>query len=382
MSKQGRASGFRLTLTVFAMVQEIMSDRRRGTVPTLQASPQALTRMLEEKEPINPALKLQMKSIFDRFEQLVRQTSTKITTKRWRINADSAFDAAPNFLRGDGFDHVRTFSPLELICSGLLISYHMNTRDDKQLLEDVKEMRRHLRLKHKDLRVNAQCWTTAWEYIIEIGSERSNSTTEEAGLPEARDEYPAMKAAPRRAPRNSKGSGIQGPDIDSGTKKANSSTQVTSKEATVSSLGQSMAGLGVNGDTNDSDQREAPKQAGVEPTSLSNDININHPPKLSVRTTVANSEEMSTLGMSSRVTTGHYEANASRVGSNRSSKHPSSDDPEDNMMSDSSESLSSVSSDALHIPDTQKPNAPGQKRSLDNDDPDIADHRRLKKAKN
>lgn len=157
---------------------------------------------------------------------------------------------------------------------------------------------------------------------------------------------------------------------------------MTSKEATVSSLGQSMAGLGVNGDTNDSDQREAPKQAGVEPTSLSNDININHPPKLSVRTTVANSEEMSTLGMSSRVTTGHYEANASRVGSNRSSKHPSSDDPEDNMMSDSSESLSSVSSDALHIPDTQKPNAPGQKRSLDNDDPDIADHRRLKKAKN
>jgi hypothetical protein len=120
------------------MVQEIMSNRRKSTsVPTLQASPQALARMLEEREPINPGLKLRMKEVFDRYESLIKDSSTRITTTRYRVNADSAFDTAPSFLRGDGFDHVRTFSPIELISAGLLVCYHMDKRTNAQLLNDV-----------------------------------------------------------------------------------------------------------------------------------------------------------------------------------------------------------------------------------------------------
>lgn len=155
-----------------------MSNRRKNnSVPTLQASPQALTRMLEEKEPINPVLKLRLKAVFDRYEKLVKLSSSKVTAKKYKVNVDSVFDTAPDFLRGEGFDHVRTFSPLELISTGILICYHMEKRTDAQLLNDVKEMRRHLRIKHKDLRVNAQCWATVWEFITKVGS--SDSVTPE-----------------------------------------------------------------------------------------------------------------------------------------------------------------------------------------------------------
>jgi hypothetical protein len=164
------------------MIQEVNADRRRRTTaPTLQANPQALIRVLEDKSPINPLLKLRFKAIFDKFETLVKMSSSRITTTRYRINRNSVFDPAPDFLRGEDVDHVRTFSPLELIATAILVSYHMDNRSDKELLEDVKEMRYHLRIKHKDLRVNAQCWVTIWEYIMDLEKRRpSKGTTPEA----------------------------------------------------------------------------------------------------------------------------------------------------------------------------------------------------------
>lgn len=178
MSKQNRASGFRLILTIFTMVQEVNAGRRKkASAPTLQASPQALLRVLEDKSPINPLLKLRFKAIFDKIESLVKMSSTQITTTKYKINRNSVFDPAPNFLRGEDVEHVRTFSPLELIATAILVSYHMENRSDAELLEDVKEMRYHLRIKHKDLRVNAQCWVTVWEYIMELEQRRPSSST-------------------------------------------------------------------------------------------------------------------------------------------------------------------------------------------------------------
>jgi hypothetical protein len=164
------------------MIQEVNAGRRkRALAPTLQASPQALIRVLEDKSPINPLLKLRFKEIFDKFEVLVKMSSTRITTTKYRINSNSVFDPAPDFLRGEDVEHVRTFSPLELIATAILVSYHMDNRSDAELLDDVKEMRYHLRIKHKDLRVNAQCWVTVWEYIVELEQRRpSASDTPEA----------------------------------------------------------------------------------------------------------------------------------------------------------------------------------------------------------
>lgn len=171
LSKQSRASGIRLILTIFTMIQEVLSgrtnSRREKDVPSLQASPRALMRVLEDPEPISMGLKLAFKDVFDRFESLIKKSSTKSADGQYKILNDSVFDPAPDFLKEPDVNHVRTFSPLELVASGILISYHKDKRSDDALLEDIKAMRRFLRLKHRDLRVNAQCWTTAWEFISE-----------------------------------------------------------------------------------------------------------------------------------------------------------------------------------------------------------------------
>ncbi|THV52040.1 hypothetical protein BGAL_0091g00250 [Botrytis galanthina] len=171
LSKQSRASGFRLILTIFTMIQEVLSGsangRRRKTVPSLQASPQALMRVLEDPEPISMGLKLAFKDVFDRFESLIKLSSTKLPDGQYQVQKNSVFDPAPEFLKEADVNHVRTFSPLELVATGILISYHKDRRSDDVLLSDIKSLRRFLRLKHKDLRVNAQCWATAWEFISE-----------------------------------------------------------------------------------------------------------------------------------------------------------------------------------------------------------------------
>jgi hypothetical protein len=85
---------------------------------------------------------------------------------------NTVFDPSPKFLRDSGVNHVRTFSPLELVVTAVLVAVHMDHRTDKQLLDDVKAMRLYLRVEHKDLRVNAQCWATSWYFITEIMDRR------------------------------------------------------------------------------------------------------------------------------------------------------------------------------------------------------------------
>jgi hypothetical protein len=329
-----------------------MSNRRKSTsVPTLQASPQALTRMLEEKEPINPVLKLRMKSIFDRYETLVKLSSTRITTTRYKVNADSAFDSAPNFLRGDGFDHVRTFSPLELISAGLLVCYHMDMRTDDQLLNDVKEMRRHLRVKHKDLRVNAQCWATVWEFIVGIGN--SNSTTPEAteaikpeviqrkrsaasassraevaknfkrsadsqvsGKPISSRSSPSGDGISRSGPRakttwnsdinkgNFKGAVPDKPSISNDTVSENTSEDAKINE--VSALGKSGAGYKVATETNGIGHTKGTNDNGPDSSPQSNKDNEVTTSRRSTRFSAVTAAN--TVGMSTRVTRGRTDS--------------------------------------------------------------------------
>jgi hypothetical protein len=332
------------------MVQEIMSNRRKATIPTLQASPQALTRMLEETEPINPVLKLKMKEIFDRYEALVRKSSTRITTTRYRVDADSPFDPAPNFLRGDGFDHVRTFSPLELISAALLISYHMSTRSDEQLLNDVKEMRRHLRERHKDLRVNAQCWTTAWEYIVKINSNKTfvEGTAGSRDLAGS-DKYPV--SAPTQHNKGKKGNGtvIRTSKSDKTPGKKSYDPKKVSGPSTVSALGQSGAGLGINGDSDGTSDK-----AGL---SL----------RRSARSGTEASAEAgeSTVGMSARVTSGHHGSTGARTGKHKVPLRLNTEGLEGADASDSSASLSSISSGALDSPGLEDRIVNSHKRNFD-----------------
>ncbi|KAL3418826.1 hypothetical protein PVAG01_09047 [Phlyctema vagabunda] len=167
LSKQNRASGFRVVLTIFTMIQEVMfraEDGRKG-IPTLQSSPQSLNKVLEDKKPISETLKARFKEVFDRFQSLVKSSSTQTESGTWKVNQDTPFDPAPLFLKEEAVNHVKTYSPLELMATGILIAKHMKTRGDELLLGDIREMRHYLREKHKDLRVNAQCWVSAWEFL-------------------------------------------------------------------------------------------------------------------------------------------------------------------------------------------------------------------------
>jgi len=177
LSKQNRASGFRLVLTIFTMIQEVMAKNKKKRpnnkdAPTLQASPQALLRVLDSQGDINPVLKLKLKAIFDRYEGLVKLCSVQVTATKFKVKMNTVFDPNPRFLRDSGVNHVRTFSPLELVVTAVLVAVHMDHRTDEQLLDDVKAMRLYLRVEHKDLRVNAQCWATAWFFITEIMDRR------------------------------------------------------------------------------------------------------------------------------------------------------------------------------------------------------------------
>ena len=397
VSKQGRASGFRLTLTIFAMVQEIMSSRRKGTlVPTLQASPQALTRMLEEKEPINPALKLKLKTVFDRYEELVKLSSTRITTTRYRVNADSAFDPAPSFLRGDGFDHVRTFSPLELITSALLVCHHMAVRTDSQLLDDVKEMRRHLRVKHKDLRVNAQCWTTAWEFIVRIKTLHNAYRKEEAvvksemtsskhsasvpALPEARKKSEGSVIC--NPPRETAASHTEAEREPSGNKLLNSAINKHSSTGSVSILGQSGAGLNVNGNSKGAGQAK-PGDNDVSDTGSDNmDDNASTTLRRSGRSSVlAHSEAVATT--ISRVTTGHNKSPSAINGMSKRRMALRVDTKSHKIrdVSDSGDSLSSEPSSALDSPLPQEFPVHSRKRGLNDGNNGMQAVREAKKSK-
>ncbi len=175
MSKQARASGFRAVVTIFSQICEVMnpSGNRRtnregtGQTPTLQASPQVLTGLLSDEKPPSEAMKAKFKEVFDTFQKLVDLSSqTSHTSKSgYKITPNSAFDPAPDYLREPGVGHVKTFSPLELLATAILILVHSDSRSTGMLIGDIKEMRLYLRRAHKDLRLNPACWATVWKFI-------------------------------------------------------------------------------------------------------------------------------------------------------------------------------------------------------------------------
>jgi len=162
-------------MTIFCQILEVMhpSGNRRtnregvGQNPTLQASPQVLTRLLLDDHSLSEAVKAKFKEVFDKFQELVNLSSHQSHTSRfgYKIIPNSAFDPAPDYLRERSIGHVKTFSPLELLATAILLLVHGDSRTNGMLIGDIKEMRMYLRRAHKDLRLNPACWATAWKFI-------------------------------------------------------------------------------------------------------------------------------------------------------------------------------------------------------------------------
>jgi hypothetical protein len=162
-------------MTIFCQILEVMhpSGNRRtnregvGQTPTLQASPQVLTKLLLDDQSLSEAVKAKFKEVFDKFQELVDLSSQKSHNAKfgYKIIPNSAFDPAPDYLRERGIGHVKTFSPLELLATAILLLVHGDSRTTGMLVGDIKEMRMYLRRAHKDLRLNPACWTTVWKFI-------------------------------------------------------------------------------------------------------------------------------------------------------------------------------------------------------------------------
>jgi hypothetical protein len=146
--------------------------------PILQSSPAVLTKLLMDDASLDEGTKAKFKQVFDKFQHLIELSSEETARSKYGfvIKPDTAFDPAPGYLSERGLGHVKTFSPIELITTAVLLSVHMGDRTDDMLLGDIKEMRHYFREEHKDLRINQVCWTTAWNYVDNVMFTRRGGT--------------------------------------------------------------------------------------------------------------------------------------------------------------------------------------------------------------
>ncbi|KFY35556.1 hypothetical protein V494_05816 [Pseudogymnoascus sp. VKM F-4513 (FW-928)] len=175
LGKQSRASGFRQIMTIFCQIMEVLSpsgDKKKnregtGWKPNYQATPSNLTKLLMDSPSLNESVKRKFKRVFDRYAQLIESCSTpdSHSPTGFTINQDSCFAPAPAGLRNRGVTHVKTFSPLEVVATAILLLKHMDDRTNKMLEGDIMEMRVYLRQKNKDLRLNTTCWNDCYQFI-------------------------------------------------------------------------------------------------------------------------------------------------------------------------------------------------------------------------
>jgi hypothetical protein len=175
LGRQSRASGFRQIMSIFCQIMEVMSpstDKKKnregaGWKPTYQATPSNLTKLLMDTPSLNESVKRKFKKVFDKYVKLIESCSQpdKDSPTGLTIKKDSCFAPAPEGLKNRGVFHVKTFSPLEVVATAILLLRHMDDRTDKMLQGDIMEMRVYLRQKNKDLRLNNTCWADSYQFI-------------------------------------------------------------------------------------------------------------------------------------------------------------------------------------------------------------------------
>jgi hypothetical protein len=193
---QKRASGFRLIVTIFSQIMEVQSpsgDRRKdkdgaGSTPTLQSGPNVLMKLLMNTRILNEGVKKVFKKVFDKYQELVDLCSdpSDDSATGFKIRRDTCFATAPAALTSHGVFHVKTFSPLEVVITAILLLMHMDKRNNRMLMDDIMDMRVYLRQIHRDLRLNGACWATAYKYIdvdliLRRGGEGATRRREAAG---------------------------------------------------------------------------------------------------------------------------------------------------------------------------------------------------------
>lgn len=184
MVNNKRASGFRNILICFSQIYECHDPIATDGVPRLQHTIPSLERFSRNQDSLNTKTKSHLREVFELFNELV--------------------DADVTTFGNRGYTRVKTFAPIELVAVAVLLSQHKK-RPTGMLQGDIATLRDHLRSKHEDLRMNGNCWASAWEFIDNLERYRGavdTSTIRKTG-----------GKTKQRATRNS-GAVVAGPTLD------------------------------------------------------------------------------------------------------------------------------------------------------------------------
>ncbi|KAF1358907.1 hypothetical protein EJ07DRAFT_21584, partial [Lizonia empirigonia] len=150
MKDRARSKDFQITLSCFSQIVECMHPTNANGVPILKTNHTYLSKLLNNKDAVDDALKSHLARVWNTFKDL--------------IEADpDTFTNGNKYLRG-----VQTFAPVEMVAVTVLISTHSETRNNRLLLGDIQAMRTAVRENFVDLRLNVAVWKWFWEYIDEL----------------------------------------------------------------------------------------------------------------------------------------------------------------------------------------------------------------------
>ncbi len=139
-------------MTCFSQIYECLDPSAANGIPLLRSSVGALNSFLVNEPALDSRTRDHLRRVFTLYNDLVEED--------------------PQTFRNNGYRHVKTFAPIELIAVAVLISLHGLTRPRGMLLGDIRALREHLRSKHADLRTNKVCWSSAWEFIDDLEGQR------------------------------------------------------------------------------------------------------------------------------------------------------------------------------------------------------------------
>ncbi|KAF2810377.1 uncharacterized protein BDZ99DRAFT_570957 [Mytilinidion resinicola] len=142
---QSRSGGFRLFLACFAQILEVQHPTSANGIPTLKTSVTAIDKLIKNPKALDDSMKSHLATVFTTFTELVNEREA--------------------VFKDNGYERVKTFSPLEVVAVAVLISKYGDKRNHEMLLGDISMMRIIFRQKHLDLKLNGDCWRMVWEFV-------------------------------------------------------------------------------------------------------------------------------------------------------------------------------------------------------------------------
>ncbi|CAN9447637.1 unnamed protein product [Alternaria sp. RS040] len=147
MKDRARAKDFQITLSCFSQIIEVKHPTAANGLPVLKTNYNALPKLLSNTGAVDDAIKSHLASVWTTLKELIERDSDTFT------NADKHLSG------------VQTFAPIEMVAATVLISMYSETRTNELLLGDIRTLRKALREKFKDLRLNTTVWKFVWDFV-------------------------------------------------------------------------------------------------------------------------------------------------------------------------------------------------------------------------